>query len=58
MLREMERAGYAPAQYRFDVNRPDLAKFDSLLGSVLLDARQQLDKLTLASRLESSVVLS
>lgn len=55
MLREMERAGFSSTpQYRFDVNRPDLAKFDSLLGSILLDARQQLDQLALAPRLESS----
>uniref|UniRef100_A0A7S4N4Z4 Uncharacterized protein n=1 Tax=Prymnesium polylepis TaxID=72548 RepID=A0A7S4N4Z4_9EUKA len=60
MLREMERAGIQSPQYRFDVSRPDLAKFDSLLASVLLDAQQALEQqeLALASRLEGSVTLS
>lgn len=45
MLREMEREGLNPKQYRCDVSRPDLAKFDGLLASILLDAQQQLEQL-------------
>ena len=44
MLREMERLGFNPPQYRVDVARPDLTKFDALLGSVLLDAQRALER--------------
>jgi len=44
MLRDMERLGFSPPQYRVDNARPDLTKFDALLGSVLLDAQQALER--------------
>ena len=40
MVRELRAAGFEPKQMRMDPARPDLSKFDAIVGSVMLDAQQ------------------
>ena len=40
MVRELRAAGFDPKQMRMDPARPDLSKFDAIVGSVMLDAQQ------------------
>ncbi len=42
MVRALREAGVEVAHVKYDQQRPDLSKFDSLLGSVLLEASKSL----------------
>lgn len=44
MVDALKARGIAATQMRMDGSRPDLSKFDAILGSVMLDAQQQVER--------------